>query len=311
MGATATPERTDGRGLNKFFTDMVMAPSVRELILGGYLCNFVYYPGQEAVDIEDTSSQSAMDQEASKKVLVGDIHKEFQDRVSPGEQVLLFGPTVEQSKEYAHKFESLGVNAVHLDAKTPENERRACVERFKNGEITVLSNINLFSEGFNSPDCRWLFMAKPTSSIIQFRQMCGRVLRKKKDPKIKAGIVDFVKNYKRCGLPDDDIAWSLDSRVKKDKKERKYKECKSCGGMNYIHQKNCKYCGTPFPVYGNRSSLESVHGKFGTIESFYDKLIASHDRGRVNFYQFCELNNVKKPDLKAFFDEISALKNNG
>lgn len=58
-------------------------------------------------------------------------------------------------------------------------------------------------------------------------------------------VLDFVQNYTRHGLPDDDREWTLEGRKKREKATVSVRECPICFAVNPATERVCKYCGAP------------------------------------------------------------------
>ncbi|MBN2664637.1 MAG: DEAD/DEAH box helicase family protein [Bacteroidales bacterium] len=73
------------------------------------------------------------------------------------------------------------------------------LEKFKNGEIQVLLNVRMLTEGVDVPDVKTVFITRETNSTILFTQMVGRALRGEKagGKKDVANIVFFIDNWNR------------------------------------------------------------------------------------------------------------------
>src|SRR5258705_13728283 len=72
-------------------------------------------------------------------------------------------------------------------------ERDAVIARFERGETLILSNVDLFSEGFDVPAIEAVLMLRPTKSLGLYLQMVGRALRPTVN-KSHAIIIDLVGN---------------------------------------------------------------------------------------------------------------------
>jgi len=92
------------------------------------------------------------------------------------------------------EFESRGVRAVGVHAKTPKEDRRQIVRDFKDGQISVLVNCGVFTEGVDIPNIDCVVMGRPTKSDILFIQMLGRGLRKSPG-KESCLILDFFDTF--------------------------------------------------------------------------------------------------------------------
>ncbi|MET0916697.1 MAG: DEAD/DEAH box helicase [Jiangellaceae bacterium] len=94
-----------------------------------------------------------------------------------GRPTVAFAPTVEFSIELAAAFRDAGYVALHLDGKTPADERAAGLARFRAGEVEILCNVGLFTEGTDLPSIACVILGRPTSSTGLYQQMVGRGLR--------------------------------------------------------------------------------------------------------------------------------------
>jgi hypothetical protein len=100
-------------------------------------------------------------------------------------------------------------NALCLQFATPNNERKAILDRFRSGQTQVISNCAILTEGFDCPDSSAAVIARPTSSVTLWLQMIGRILRPAPG-KESATILDMTDNWFRLGRPCDNRKWSLD-----------------------------------------------------------------------------------------------------
>src|SRR5690625_2831773 len=149
-----------------------------------------------------------MDDSIESKIYV-DVIKHYRE-LADGEQAIAYCHSVEASKETAEQFNNHGINAVHLDAKTPKKDRDEIIQKFRDREIQIVCNVDLIGEGFNVPDCSTVIMLRPTQSLSLFVQQSMRGMRYR--PNKTSIIIDHVGNVNRHGLPDDDRQWSLKGR---------------------------------------------------------------------------------------------------
>jgi len=92
-------------------------------------------------------------------------------------RTLYFGTNVYQSKLMCAILILSGVNAVHIDGKTPIDYRRDIIKKFKDGEIDVVCNCDVFTTGFDEPKIEVIVIGRPTKSIVLNQQMIGRGMR--------------------------------------------------------------------------------------------------------------------------------------
>jgi len=91
--------------------------------------------------------------------------------------VLLFATTVAHAELLAGLLSLDGIPAQAVSGRTPRGARRHYIERFRAGEIRVLTNYGVFTEGFDAPAVRAVYVARPTYSPNLYQQMIGRGLR--------------------------------------------------------------------------------------------------------------------------------------
>jgi hypothetical protein len=96
-------------------------------------------------------------------------------------------------------FNKYGVKAGIISCHTPKEERAHLLESFEGGEIQVLTNMGVLTEGWDSYQCSAIIMARPTKSGLLFEQILGRCLRKSEEIapwKTESVFVDIVDAYK-------------------------------------------------------------------------------------------------------------------
>ena len=212
LGVTATPQRNDGQGFEEYFDDLVLGPEVSQLIQYGYLCDYKLFATQEIRVPESKKSRKSQNGDYTskqlKKLCIEKVNfpKAYQDY--GGGSCLVFAPDVSMSKLVVRKYNAENIPAAHLDGETPSHRRQDLIRRFRDGEIKVLSNVAIFTEGFDLPTLNTIQILRPTRSQGLWLQMLGRVLRAAPN-KAYATIIDHTDNYDRLGLPDTSREWRL------------------------------------------------------------------------------------------------------
>lgn len=270
VGLTATPKRLDGRPLRGLFDEMVCGPSTAELIERGYLSR--YRPFMPSVpdlggvvtqmgDYNKRQLGGAMD----KPAITGDAISHYL-RLASGRRALAFCVSIDHSKHVVQQFREAGVVAYHLDGETNRGERREAIAAFRRGDIKVLSNVDLFGEGFDVPAAEVSIMLRPTKSLSLYLQQCGRVLRPL-EGKAPAILLDHAGNIARHGLPCDEREWTLDGEVKTKKKpgEVSVKNCPRCFFVHPIGRPKCPECGFVYTKQGR-----DVEQKDGVLNEVVD-----------------------------------------
>lgn len=103
--------------------------------------------------------------------------------------------------EAEHLVRVLGDRAAVVTGNTPANERESILHRFKEGRISVVTNVGVLTTGFDFAELDTVVLARPTMSLALYYQMVGRVIRPCKG---KTGwVVDLCGNYKRFGRVDN------------------------------------------------------------------------------------------------------------
>jgi len=276
VGLSATPQRLDGRPLQGIFDDMVLGPSVKELIDLGALADYDYYAPPSLVDLSAVKSKYGdystgdLAEATDKPAIIGDAVDHYK-RLMPGERAIAFGVNVVHSQHIAAQFEAAGIPARHLDGETPPAERMATIAAFARGDIKVMSNVSLFGEGFDVPSCSGVIMLRATQSLSLHIQVCGRAMRTDPDrPGKRAVLIDHVGNVLRHGLPDDDREWTLDGRKKRPGRKKDADEAlpiKQCPKCYFVHQPEpaCPSCGHVYEAAARQ--MEQVDGELRKLTS--------------------------------------------
>lgn len=207
LGLTATPERSDGLPILDWF-DGVISAELRlwDAIDQGRLVPFEYYGLHDGVDLREIPWKrgSGYDVEALSNLYTGNdawarlvldqLGKHVDDIGAM--RALGFCVNVEHARFMARIFQHAGVPATAVWGDSPEDERRAALERLRRREITVLFSVDLFNEGVDLPNVDTLLLLRPTDSPTLFLQQLGRGLRKH-EGKGRCLVLDFVGQHRR------------------------------------------------------------------------------------------------------------------
>lgn len=254
VGFTATPCRLTGDSLGDVYTSLVDSVSVKWLIKNGMLAPFEYYAPFE-VSTDDVKTVAG-------DYIVKDLDKLMNDRaiysnaleswkkLAFGEKTIAYCVSVEHAKKVAETFNLGGVKASYISGNTLPQEREKIMEDFRNGNITVLCNCSIISEGVSINDVSCCLLLRPTESIALGVQQMMRCMRYM--PGKKAKIIDCVGNYTRIGLPDEDREWSLDKKVKKktpldNDGNLTVRVCPKCF-LTFKTADRCPYCNAEYPL---------------------------------------------------------------
>lgn len=281
IGMTATPERLDGRGLGDVFHEIVEEVTVRELIESGSLSAYKYYaphsPDLTGIrKVGGEFSRRGSSEVMGKAEVVGDLVTQYQKHLS-GQRALVFAVGIAHSLAVVSQFQRAGIPAAHLDGTTPDRERSETLAAFAAGRVLVVSNVDLFDEGFDCPATAGVLIARPTASLTKHRQMIGRALRPYPG-KAHAIILDHAGNFARHGMPDDVLEWSLEDRAEP-REAPGHKPCPKCYAICPAHAKTCAECGHQFG--GARAPRNGPDFKDGELEEVAQKIWTPREKAKL------------------------------
>ena len=177
LGMTATPCRSDGRGLGNMFDCIVECPNIAELIEGGFLVpTMVYAPTQPDLKgvkiVRGDYAESQLAERMDQASLVGDIVTHWL-RLAERRRTVVFATSVAHSAHLRDEFRAAGVWAEHIDGSTPVEERDAILAKLNSGAVELVCNCMVLTEGWDQPAVSCLVLARPTKSMGLYRQMVG------------------------------------------------------------------------------------------------------------------------------------------
>ena len=221
LGLTATPVRMGGKNLHDSFDELVVGPSVRELIEKKYLADFECLASQ-GIDYSEVKiktdgdyTNDSMSRVMDRMEVLGNIVSDY-CKNALNRKAICYCVNIEHSKHLAESFNNAGIRAAHLDGDTSTRERNDIIEQFRRDKISVLCNVNLFGEGFDVPNMDCVILARPTRSLTLFIQQSMRALRiDPSNPNKKALILDHVNDFERFGNITLDRGWSLEPNEEK------------------------------------------------------------------------------------------------
>lgn len=156
VGLSATPWRTDGRGLGELFEDSVIGATIAQLTNEGHLVpatGFAY----DSPELSQVHRRGG-DYEAEGLELVmggnaiaGNVVQSYLDHAH-GKRAVLFATTVKHSRQMVERFLAAGVPAEHLDGETPKADREGILDRLRCGDTLLVSNVGVLTEGWDCLD---------------------------------------------------------------------------------------------------------------------------------------------------------------
>ena len=217
LGLTATPCRLNGKGFTDLFDVLVQSWDVPEFISKGRLATYDFVSiksdGMTQRLIDSLQKRGAdgdyqnkeMDMLLNKKPSIERLYQSLEE-YGKGRKGIVYAINISHAQKITKLYQEHGVKAIAIDSKTPATERQQDIEAFKKGDIQVLVNVDIFSEGFDCPDVEFVQLARPTLSLAKYLQMVGRGLRVAKGKK-NCVIIDNVGLYRVFGLPSQVWNW--------------------------------------------------------------------------------------------------------
>lgn len=186
LGVTATPDRGDGKGLVAHYDEIVWAYDLRWGIANEYLCNLRGLRVTLQMDFgqlrkshgdydQGQAGQMLTDADAPEAIVAA-----WQEHASQ-RRTLVFTPTVATAELISDEFNLRGVAASWVCGATPLDERRATLAAYAAGQIQVLCNCAVLTEGYDDPRTDCIVIARPTQSRAFYTQMVGRGTRRHPD----------------------------------------------------------------------------------------------------------------------------------
>ena len=255
VGFTATPVRLDGKPLGDVYDTLIEGVDVKWLIENKRLAPYEYYaPTLVETDglrkVAGDYVVSDLEQLMNERAIYGNVIEAYR-RFAEGERAIAYCVSVEHAKITAKNFNSAGISAEAISSGTLPKQRQRIMDDFRDGKITVLCNVGIISEGVSIDEVTCCMLLRPTESValgIQQMMRCMRYL-----PGKTAKIIDFVANYTRVGLPDDEREWSLGEPLKRKKQLNEngdfyIRSCNECF-MTFKTAPVCPFCGTEYELH--------------------------------------------------------------
>lgn len=247
LGVTATPIRSDGRGLGEHYQSMVQGPTTQQLTDEGFLAaaKVLAPPGFNGAGLRkrmgDFDTNQAEERVAS---IHGDCLSHYRKHL-PGQTAIAFCCSVAHAEAVADLFQRNGIAAASIDGTMDTATRRQLLSDLGTGSLKVLTSCALIGEGVDVPSVGGCILLRPTASVGLHLQMIGRCLRPQ--PGKHAVVLDHVGNTLRLGHHLEDRDWSLDGIKKRDREAApSVKVCPACFATSPSAAQVCGDCGHKF-----------------------------------------------------------------
>lgn len=223
VGATATPERGDGRPLDHLFERIVVAAQPQELLAAGVLT---------PCDVIGPSRPLRAGQVAQRPC---DAWMQY----ARNRKTVVFAPSVEGAEAIAREFrDRCTVEAAVVHGGLPSGVRDRILRDFTDDKIKVLVNVYVLTEGWDCPDVECVILARRFTSVGQYIQCVGRGVRSARG-KSRCTLLDLTGSAHVHGHPLSDRTFSLDGEpISSGGARTAY--CPICGA---ILAGKCERCG--------------------------------------------------------------------
>jgi DNA repair protein RadD len=184
VGFTATPNRGDGKGLRKVFNNCSHQIDITTLIREGFLVppkSYVIDCGvkDKLNDVAIKGNDFDMEQVESimnRKVINQKVVEEYINHAD-GRKTVVFCSTVKHAEDLLEEFLEQDINANLVTGETPKAERAQTLHDLAHGDVQVVVNVSVLTEGFDAPPVSCIILTRPCSQKATMVQMIGRGLR--------------------------------------------------------------------------------------------------------------------------------------
>jgi superfamily II DNA or RNA helicase len=196
LGFTATLERGDGAGLGGVWQNVAFTRDISWAVRKGYLVQPIGY--RLEIDVRDMIDVTPVDRPGPEYMPGGagvmasgvdKLDRQLMDSMAPEKIVekwqelakdrktIAFMPLVRSARALEAEFLAIDVKAAVVHGDMPPAMRRSVINAFRRGDIQVLCNAMVLTEGFDDPATSCVIVGRPTKSRSLFIQMAGRGLR--------------------------------------------------------------------------------------------------------------------------------------
>jgi ATP-dependent helicase IRC3 len=209
LGVTATPKRGDNVGLEAVFQHIVFNRTIRELMENSYLCRLRAFRvttntsldavGTRAGDFAQDALGAAVNHDNRNAKAV----KAYSDYAA-GRKGVTFCVNVAHAQALATAYNAAGIPTAAIHGMLSDDRRKEILDQFRSGELQMLTNCQILTEGTDIPDIECIVHARPTKSSLLYIQMTGRGLRPSPGKRdcVVIDIVDVTRKHSLISAPE-------------------------------------------------------------------------------------------------------------
>lgn len=252
IGFTATPNRSDGIGLRKNYSNVSDQIFISELVNSGHLVaprTFVIDVAQEKLNSVKILAGD-YDMGEVEKILntrpINEVVVEKWKEIAQNRKTVVFCSTIAHAEKVHKAFTDADISAELISSELTSNERAAALQRYSSGQSKVIVNVNVLTEGWDHPPTSCIVLLRPSSAKGTMIQMIGRGLRTV-DPDAYPGVIK-----RDCIILDFGISSIVHGKLEQDVDlEGNVGDyaaltmiCPSCDAEIPMASRECPICGT-------------------------------------------------------------------
>ena len=287
FGATATPARSDGKGLREVFSNVADQITLGELIASGHLVpprTFVIDVGAQsalaqvrrtATDFDMVEVEAILNRTPITDAVIRHWREKAGDR-----KTIVFCSTVAHAQCVADAFVAAGIRAVLIHGELSDAERKVRLAEYETGEAQVVVNVAVLTEGYDYTPTSCVVLLRPSSHKSTLTQMIGRGLRTV-DPAEHPCIVKtdcIVLDFGTATLMHGSLEQEANLDGHQHQGEAPTKECPSCEATVPLGCRECPLCGFEW----TREEVEQA-------EALDDFVMTEIDLLKRSNFRWCDL----------------------
>ncbi|WP_339862475.1 DEAD/DEAH box helicase [Thalassospira alkalitolerans] len=284
-GVTATPNRGDKKGLRPVFSNVADQIRIGELIASGHLVpprTFVVDVGvQDALsnvkrtvdDFDMAEVDAIMNRSPVTEAVVRHWKEKAGDR-----QTVVFCSTVDHARNVTAAFNEASASAAMVYGDMSAGERHSVLAAYASGEIRVVVNVAVLTEGWDHPPTSCVVLLRPSSYKSTMIQMIGRGLRTV-SPDENPGVIKtdcIVLDFGTSTLLHGSLEQDVDLDGHEADGEAPTKDCPECGAVVPLGVTECPLCG-------------HVWERDGASEPLGDFIMSEVDLLKRSSFRWCDL----------------------
>lgn len=265
IGLTATPKRTDGRGLGEMYERIVKLANPQDIADLGFLVPMRFFAARQMPNLSGIKTvrgdydQRELANEMDKPTLIGDAVEHYK-RIAHGRPAMVFCVSVKHAEDVAAQFRQVGYKAVAVSGETESDTRNKAISGLADGSVEIVCNCALYIEGLDQPVISCIILLAPTKSLSRYLQSVGRGSRPA-NGKTDCIVLDHAGNCQRHGFPYDEREWSLDGKVQTVRAANDNEELvtiRTCTECYHVHEPSpiCPACGFLYPISQRKLAIE-------------------------------------------------------